>query len=85
MFEFSITNHFVKDFKMLEPAIRKQVEEKLRVVRNSENPLFFAKKLKGHKNVFRFRSGDYRIVFRAEKVKIILLKVKHRKDIYENL
>jgi mRNA interferase RelE/StbE len=44
------------------------------------------KKLKGYKNLWRARAGDYRIVYAIEEV-ILLVDVReigHRKDIYDN-
>ncbi len=40
------------------------------------------KKLKGI-NDFRLRVGDYRVIFYIEKDTIIILKVGHRKHIYD--
>ncbi|HLC56784.1 MAG TPA: type II toxin-antitoxin system RelE/ParE family toxin [Candidatus Nanoarchaeia archaeon] len=40
------------------------------------------KKLKGI-NDFRLRVGDYRVIFYIEKDTIIILKVGHRKNIYD--
>lgn len=43
------------------------------------------KKLKGRTNDYRVRVGDYRIVYqiKAEIILIYIIKVGHRKDIYE--
>lgn len=46
-----------------------------------------SKKLKGYKNLWRSRIGDYRIVYAIEEV-ILLVDVReigHRKDIYDKL
>lgn len=45
------------------------------------------KKLKGYKNLWRVRVGDYRLVYAIEEV-IMLVDVReigHRKDIYDKL
>ena len=81
-FQFTITDTFVYSLEMLEKKVKARVKKKLKVLSKYEKPLFFAKKLKAKKNIFRFRAGDYRIVFRLEGNEIILLMVKHRKDIY---
>ena len=43
------------------------------------------KKLSGHKNLYRLRLNDYRIIYSVEddKLYIIILKVGHRKDVYK--
>lgn len=46
-----------------------------------------SKKLKGQKNLWRVRIGDYRIIYAIEEV-ILLIDVRaigHRKDIYNKL
>lgn len=85
MFEFIVTLKFVKSLKNLDLTIQQHIRQKLKFFSAHENPLIFAKKLKGHKDLFRFRAGDFRIIFRLSKIKIFLLLAKHRKDIYEGL
>jgi mRNA-degrading endonuclease RelE of RelBE toxin-antitoxin system len=41
------------------------------------------KKLKGHKNAYRTRIGDYRVGFFFENSAILLARFLHRKDIYK--
>ena len=43
------------------------------------------KKLKGYKNSYRIRVGDYRIIYEVEDkiLRILVIAVGHRKDIYE--
>ncbi len=45
------------------------------------------KKMKGYKDYYRLRKGDYRIVYRVEFniVTITIIQIGHRKDIYDNL
>lgn len=85
MFEFIVTPKFIKSLKNLDLTVQQYIKEKLAFFSVHENPLIFAKKLKGYKDLFRFRSGDFRIIFRLSKTKIYLLLAKHRKNIYEGL
>jgi len=41
------------------------------------------KKLKGHRNAYRTRVGDYRVGFFFENSTILLARFLHRKDIYK--
>lgn len=43
------------------------------------------KKLKGYKNAYRIRVGDYRIIYEVEDkiLRVIIIAIGHRKDIYE--
>ena len=85
MFDFIASSDFVENLNALDLDTQARIKEKLRFFTAQENPLLHAKRLKGYKNIFRFRVGDFRIVFNQIKKTIILLKVKHRKDIYEKL
>ena len=41
------------------------------------------KKLKGFKNKYRLRVGDYRVLFELEGSRVLVYDVGNRKDIYE--
>jgi addiction module RelE/StbE family toxin len=59
--------------------IKNAIEQKLMV-----DPLYFGKplrySLKGHR---RLRVLDYRVVYRIENDSVIVIAIKHRKDIYK--
>lgn len=42
-------------------------------------------KLKGFKNIYRVRLGDYRIVYRRSKAEVYIILIGHRKEIYDLL
>lgn len=69
--------------KNAKSQIQKAIEERLTV-----DPIGFGKplrySLKGHR---RLRVGDYRIVYRIEpeNISLLIIAIKHRKDIYETL
>ena len=46
-----------------------------------------AQKIKGSDNIYRIRQGNYRIVYRLYKneLLIIIIRVRHRKDVYQAL
>ncbi len=70
-----------RELNKLEVLIAKRIVKKVKEL--SENPYSGdVKKLKGEEG-FRLRVGDYRIIFTIEKNRIIILKVGHRKNIYE--
>lgn len=41
------------------------------------------KKLKGFKNIFRLRIGDYRLVYKKTKNELYIVLIGHRRDIYK--
>lgn len=50
---------------------------------NQENPMDFAEPLtKPHDAQYRYRVGDYRILFDVEDHNIIVLRVQHRRELY---
>ena len=67
--------------KKMKSIIKKAIEERL-----MNDPIGFGKplrySLKGHR---RLRVGDYRIVYRIEHEKkiVLIIAIKHRKDVYE--
>ena len=85
MFIFEFKKKAEKEVDKLPPQIRKRILRKLKFYSSQENPLRFAEKLKDYRlGEYRFRIGDYRILFDTENHKIIILKVGHQKDIYKD-
>lgn len=69
----------------MSPQIRERILKKLQFYSLQENPLTFAEKLKDQRfGEYRFRIGDYRILFDVKKNILLILKVGHRKEIYKN-
>jgi mRNA interferase RelE/StbE len=51
---------------------------------SQENPLTFAKRLVAvREGQFRFRIGDYRVIFDVAKDSIYVLKIAKRSDVYK--
>ena len=72
-----------KKLYKLEPIISRRIVKKVGELK--ENP--YTKdiiKLKGEEG-FRLRVGDYRIIIAIEKGTILVLKIGHRKNIYEKI
>jgi len=66
--------------------IQRQISEKIDMLTQNPRPPG-VEKLKGLADLYRIRSGDYRIVFRIQHKKLLVLVVRigHRRDIYQNL
>lgn len=83
-FEFSRPAE--KEFANLPRVLQSRILKKLEYFEDSKDPLEFAKKLIGTENKFRFRIGDYRIIVskigKNTFVVLLILKVAHRKDVY---
>ncbi len=65
--------------KATKNLIKKVIEERL-----MRDPIRFGKPLqysfRGHR---RLRVGDYRIIYRIESETVIVVAIKHRKDVYD--
>ena len=78
-----------RDLEKLERQYALAILKKLKVFIALENPLVRAKKLKWFDtDTYRFRVGDYRVVFRTDTetgylVVLVILKIAHRKDVYK--
>jgi len=74
----------LRDLKKLPKPIQKRIIRKLDFYTNSFHPLEFAESLKDTSlGQYRFRVGDYRIIFDVVKGKLIILTLGHRRDIYK--
>jgi mRNA interferase RelE/StbE len=77
------TQSAFRQFQKLNRSVQKRIDEKLRFYLNQKNPLQFAESLKDSRfGDWRFRIGDYRVIFDLDGDKIIVLKIGHRKDVY---
>lgn len=79
--ELRYTRRAVKDIRKLAEITKKRIGKAL--LRYKEAPLEHAEKITGpNLGSYRFRVGDYRVVFDIEDNEIIVLRVGHRKEIY---
>jgi mRNA interferase RelE/StbE len=80
-YEILITKKAVVDVKKLDAVVRKRIGKKILVLKN--NPLSVSKKLINCKlGEYRYRVGDYRVIFEIKDNKIFILKIGHRREIY---
>lgn len=80
-----VDESFKKDFKALKnKELEKRVIDKLNLIEKafSINEVSNIKKMRWFNNFYRIRIGDYRIWLSLEWNKIILIRLRSRKDIY---
>lgn len=78
------TRRAEKDIKKLDSSIKRQIGKA--ILKLPSNPLESSGKLIDPKiGTYRFRIGDYRVVFDIEGKDIVILRVGHRKEIYKRL
>jgi mRNA interferase RelE/StbE len=74
--KFYYTYKAARDLENLPIAIQKRIAQKMRFYAEQENPLKFAERLtEPREGEFRFRIGDYRVIFDASKNQIIILAI----------
>ena len=73
-----------KSLKKLSPEVTQRIVAKLEFFLATPNPLNFAERLVNHETgQYRFRIGDYRVIFDVEDETIVVLSVGHRREIYK--
>jgi mRNA interferase RelE/StbE len=81
-FRLVYTQRAIKDIQKLEPTVKSRIGKAL--LRFEADPLGYAKSLNNTSlGSYRFRIGDYRVIFDLEGEDIIVLRVGHRRDIYK--
>ena len=86
IYQIEITSTAKRDLSKLPKNFLKQIDRKILAL--AENPYPpDVKKIKGHLNLYRIRSGDYRLIYQINKniLIVIIVRVRHRKDIYKKL
>ena len=72
----------MNDIRKLDIVVKKRMKKKLEEYAN--NYLFYAKKLvRSTIGSYRWRVGNYRIVFDIDGKNIVILRVGHRREIYK--
>lgn len=85
-FEARWTDQAVRDLQNQDPKVADRILRKVEWFCAQNHPLAFAKPLDGSlKDVYRFRIGDYRVLFEIIDDKphiLMVLRVRHRRDVY---
>jgi mRNA interferase RelE/StbE len=71
----------IKDLKGIPQKEGKRIVEKLRLLEN--NLQGDVKRLTNYTPEYRMRVGDWRILFEIEDEKIIVYRIRHRKEAYK--
>ncbi len=82
MFDILWSESAAKELKKLDRSVAKQIFQKVSELK--ENPYRNVKKIIGSP-YFRLRVGDYRVIIDIQKevLRVLVLKVGHRKSIYK--
>lgn len=83
---YEFTKHADRQLRKLPFSIQQRIVQKIKDYIATGNPLRFADRLTAVPGkVYRFRVGDYRIIFDWKEGKILVLEVGPRGSVYESL
>lgn len=80
-YRLTYTHRAVRDLDAIDPATKRRIGKTL--LRYEKDPLAHAEPLKDlDLGSYRFRIGDYRVIFDLAEEEIVVLRVGHRREIY---
>jgi mRNA interferase RelE/StbE len=75
-----------KEFKKLPKLIQSKTINTLKMVEvDPYSEVLKMRKIRGKENLFRIRIGDYRLIYAIENSCIVIVRIRHRKNVYDNL
>lgn len=81
-YQLLYTRTAFSDIKKLDSVVKKKIQKKLE--QYSQSPLSYAKRLVNSQiGTYRWRIGDFRVVFDLDGKNIVILRVGHRREIYK--
>lgn len=81
MIKVVLSNRAQRDLRKLDEAAQRRIVEKLQEY--AVDPVKYARKLMNPKiGAYRFRIGDYRVIFDLEGEDLVILRLGARKDVY---
>ena len=82
MYKIVFTQRAVKDLDNIDKWMQNRIAEKLKEY--TGEPQRYARKLTSSKiGTYRFRIGDYRVIFDIDRENIVILSIGHRRSIYK--
>ena len=85
MYRLEFDKQVYNDLKKIPLRDLESIHRKITLLKTNPRPAG-VKKLKGIKNLFRLRQGDYRILYQIydDRILIVVIAVKHRRFVYRN-
>lgn len=82
-YRISFSKSALKDVKKLDSVTKKRLGKKIKEY--LQNPLRYSKKLIDPKiGSYRWRIGNYRVIFDIKGKDIKVLRIEHRREVYKN-
>jgi mRNA interferase RelE/StbE len=84
MYRYELTPEAKRQIKKLTPEIARTILRKLEFFLSTDSPISFAERLTNFQlGQYRFRIGDYRVIFDVHSDTMVILAVGNRRDIYK--
>ena len=80
VYEIEIKPRAMKDLESLSSDERQRISAKIDELRNDLRG--DVKRLRNFMPRFRLRVGDYRVLFEVEANRVVIYRVRHRRDLY---
>ncbi len=82
-YQIEFVNQAAKQFRTLPVQIQEQLKAKIDALSTNPRPHGITK-LAGEDDLYRIRSGDYRIIYTIQdrQLLILIVKIGHRRDVY---
>ena len=82
MYKVVLTKRSLKDLENIDGYNKSRIAVKLKEY--SKEPQKYGEKLMSHKiGTYRFKIGDYRVIFDIDNNNLVILRIGHRKNIYK--
>lgn len=85
-YDVQIEDIALKELQSLPKPFPARVLKKIESLSDNPRPSGVTK-LSGFSTLYRVRSGDYRIIYSIDDIaeKVVILRIRHRKDVYRGL
>ena len=82
MYKVVFTQKALKDLENIDRGVQNRIATKLKEY--AKDPIKYSRKLTHSKiGGYRFRIGDYRVVFDIGGNDVVILRIRHRKSVYK--
>lgn len=86
-YTIELTHIALKNLEDIPKSDLKKIQKKIDVLATDPRPRKMEKLSGSDDNLYRVRSGDYRVIYRIfdKKLLILIVNIGHRREVYRNL
>ena len=85
-YQIQVTRAASRDLRKLQRDVLGRIDRQIQALIDDPRP-HGSRKLRNEDELYRVRVGDYRIIYqiRDQELIIVVVRVRHRRDVYDNL